>query len=45
MICMIEVDMIAIDETDGCVRTEGMGRGFFQKTAPDLEICVLLLFV
>jgi hypothetical protein len=42
MICMVELDAIAIDEADGCVRTEGRDGELFQEISPNLEICLLL---
>ena len=44
MVYVVELDPIAIDEPDGCVRTEGGNRELFQEVSSDLEICILLLF-
>ena len=43
MICVVELDAIAIDEADGCVRTESWDRELFQEVPSDLKICVLLM--
>ena len=44
MVCVVELDPIAVDEPDGRVRTEGGDRELLKEVSSDLEICVLLLF-
>ena len=40
---MIELDPVAIDQADGCVRTEGRDGELFEQVSPNLKIRVLLL--
>ena len=42
MVCVVELDAIAVDEADGCVRTEGGDRELLQEISPDLKIRFLL---
>jgi len=44
MVCVIELDAVAIDESDGCVRTEGRDRELFQEISPNLKVCGFLSF-
>ena len=44
MICVVELDLIAIDEPDGRVRTEGGDQELLKEVSSDLEIRILLLF-
>jgi len=42
MICMAELDALAIDQSDCCVRTEGGDGKLFQEISSYLEGCILL---
>ena len=42
MVCVVELDTIAIHQADGRVRTEGRGGELFQEIPPNLKVCVLL---
>ena len=42
MVCVVELDTIAIDEADGCMRTEGRDGELFKEISSDLEIRLLL---
>jgi len=42
MVCMIELDAVAVDETDSYVGTEGRDGELFQEIPPDLKMCIPL---
>ena len=44
IICMVELDAIAIHETDGRMRTEGRDGELLQQISPNLKIRILLMF-
>ena len=39
---MVELDAIAVDETNGYVGTEGRDGELFQEIPPDLKMCIPL---
>jgi hypothetical protein len=42
MVCVVELDPVAIDEADGRVGTECGDRELFHEISPNLKMCVLL---
>ena len=44
MVRVVELDVVTVNEANGCVGTECGDRKLFQEISPNLMVCALLLF-
>ena len=44
MVCVVELDMVVVNEANGCVGTECGDCKLFQEISPNFMVCALLLF-